>query len=74
MLDTTFDPLINNHSTYHQYKPPSMNLCQCQKLATYNCTHCPTSCCLQHGLEHQDELKEDIRRLLAIAQVIFISI
>ncbi len=51
------------------YKNPSTGDCPCRNGASYNCTHCPSSFCLTHGIEHQRQLKEEIKHLLCEAQV-----
>ncbi len=52
-----------------QYQLPGNNGPHCRCPATYKCSHCSLSCCLQHGLQHQDDLKDEIRSLLSKAQV-----
>jgi transposase-like protein len=53
------------------YSISSKSACQCQDVANYKCSHCSFSFCLQHGLQHQQELKQEIHYLLAEAQVRF---
>jgi hypothetical protein len=55
-----------------QYHATASSVCYCKNLATYICPHCSVPYCLQHGLQHQEELKGDLRSLLAKAQVKFI--
>jgi hypothetical protein len=42
---------------------------QCQNPATYKCSHCPSSFCLIHGVQHQQDTKRDIVSLLNDTQV-----
>jgi len=58
-------------STCH-YTQPSTNLFQCQNQGTYRCSHCEVLFCLQHGLKHQEDLKEEVRILLTKTHVRFI--
>lgn len=51
------------------YKHPSSSVSHCQNQGTYQCSHCEIWFCLQHGLKHQEDLKEEIRILLTKAQV-----
>jgi hypothetical protein len=52
-----------------KYSISSESFCQCQNIANYKCSHCPFSYCLQHGLQHQQDLKDEIHYLLGEAQV-----
>ncbi len=52
-----------------RYSISSNSVFQCRDVANYKCSHCSYSFCLQHGLRHQQELKEEINYLLAEAQV-----
>jgi hypothetical protein len=58
-------------STCH-YTQPSTNVFQCHNQGTYRCSHCGILFCLQHGLKHQDDLKEEVRTLFTKTQVKFI--
>ncbi len=55
-----------------QYTIPSTNVSHCRNQGTYKCSHCNISFCLQHGLQHQEDLKTDIRSLLTKTQVKFL--
>ncbi|CAF3378276.1 unnamed protein product, partial [Rotaria sp. Silwood2] len=74
--NTSTDAFINNSNTetnriqshYCQYQLSSINMYHCQSLATYKCSHCSVSFCLQHGLKHQEDLKKEIRDLLMKTQ------
>jgi hypothetical protein len=57
------------HMNRCEYSISSENDCQCRNAANYKCAHCPFSFCLQHGLQHQQNLKEEIHSLLAKAEV-----
>ncbi len=41
----------------------------CQNPASYKCTHCPSSFCLIHGLQHQQDTKQEINYLLIYVEV-----
>jgi hypothetical protein len=43
-----------------QYKHPKNNIFPCRNQGTYECPHCSIFFCLQHGLQHQESLKEEI--------------
>jgi hypothetical protein len=52
-----------------EYSISSADSWQCQYPASYDCPHCPSSFCLKHGLQHQQDLQAAIRRILAEAEV-----
>ncbi len=41
----------------------------CQNPALFKCAHCSSSYCLEHDLQHQDDVEEEINYLLDEAQV-----
>ncbi len=57
------------NTTSCQYLHPFANVHQCQELSTYTCSHCSSWFCLQHGVQHQQDLKEKIRHLLTETKV-----
>jgi hypothetical protein len=57
-----------------EYSLPFIDDYQCPNVSTYKCSHCPHSFCLQHGLQHQEDLKNEIRCLLAETQVSYCCI
>ncbi len=51
------------------YRLSTMNDSQCQNLATYKCSHCSFLYCLEHDLQHREDLEEEINYLLDEARV-----
>ncbi len=51
------------------YRLSTMNDSQCQNLATYKCSHCSFFYCLEHDLQHREDLEEEINYLLDEARV-----
>ncbi|CAF4532901.1 unnamed protein product, partial [Rotaria sp. Silwood2] len=46
------------------YRFPMADASQCRTTARYQCSHCPSSFCLKHGSQHQQDVKEDLNHLL----------
>ncbi len=51
------------------YHIKSSDVRQCQDISSYKCPHCSIMFCLQHGMQHQKDLKEKIRHQLVEAKV-----
>jgi hypothetical protein len=71
MIDNVNKESNATKSNWCQFRLPLNNAAYCRNRATYQCAHCPVSYCLQHGLQHQEDLKDDVRTLLSTAQVKF---
>ncbi|UJR20362.1 hypothetical protein I4U23_023493, partial [Adineta vaga] len=60
------------HTGKCEYMPPSSSdYFSCRDVASYKCSHCPSSFCLPHGVQHQQQLKEEIKRLLGETEDLF---
>ena len=51
------------------YSTLSNNANPCRNLGHYKCSHCSSSFCLEHDLQHQQDLKGEICDLLSQAKV-----
>lgn len=51
------------------YSTLSNNAIPCRNLGHYKCSHCSFSFCLEHDLQHQQELKGEVYNLLTEAKV-----
>jgi hypothetical protein len=52
-----------------KYVMPSVDNFQCRQSGRYTCAHCQTPYCLNHGTQHQKDLKKEIEDLLDEAKV-----
>jgi len=57
------------NTTKCEYRLSMIDNVQCQNLNEYQCSHCSSLYCLEHSLQHQEDLKEEVSYLLDEAQV-----
>ncbi|UJR20357.1 hypothetical protein I4U23_023488 [Adineta vaga] len=57
-----YDRKMNSNKC--QYQLSAIDSIVCEMSAIYKCSHCSTVYCLEHGLEHQEDLREEINYLL----------
>jgi hypothetical protein len=62
------------NKTTCKYRTPLDDSFRCRKSGTYTCSHCQTSYCLEHGHQHQKDLKKEIEHLLNEAKVSYVHI
>jgi len=68
-METQDNQSIAINTNRCEYFISSANNIQCQNSTSYNCSHCLSSFCLKHGLQHQQDLQAAIHRLLTEAEV-----
>lgn len=83
ILDNSSDVCPNsNHNQRQQkrnncsdntchYRLPFSDVYLCKELSSYNCSHCSFWFCLTHAVQHQHDLKREIRHLLIETKVSF---
>jgi hypothetical protein len=62
------------NTTTCKYRTPLDDSFWCRKSGTYTCSHCRTLYCLEHGNQHQKDLKKEIEHLLNEAKVSYVHI